>query len=163
MANSFVTRINVPDTAIDEIVKLLNVSLANGMSAQAMIKFAHWNVKGPTFWQTHKLFDEVFDKVLELTDDIGERIGSLGGIAEGLPNEISTNSTLSDYSAKETYATSLEHIEAVANVVAELGNDFRTNIPICGKLGDQVTADCFSQWAGELDHKLYFLEAHLRP
>ena len=163
MADMFVTRINVSDDAASTIVKLLNISLANGLTAQAMIKFAHWNVKGPTFWQTHKLFDEVFEKVLELTDDIGERIGSLGGIAESLPSEISANSTLSDYSAKEANSSALEHIEAVANVVSEWANDFRSDISICVGLGDQITADCLSQWAGELDHKLYFLEAHLRP
>ncbi len=163
MADLFVTRIFLSEAVIESVVKELNTALANSETAQNMIKFAHWNVKGETFWQTHKLFDEVFDKVLEITDDIGERIGALGGIAEGLPQHVSANSTMRSYSAESARSTALQHIEAVANVVSELGNGFMAAARECERLGDIGTSDCFTAWAVEAQHKLYFLEAHLRP
>ena len=163
MAELFVTRINIPEEAIEKIVSILNLDLANCATAQAMVKFAHWNVKGDGFWATHKLFDEIFELVLQMTDDIAERIGALGGICEGLPLSIAANCTLSDYTAQSPKSVVRDHIEGVANVIGELGNRFREDSKLCAAQGDTVTSDYFTQWAQDLDHKLYFLEAHLRP
>jgi len=158
----FVTRISTSDDVIEQLVPFLNIQLANATTAQLQIKFAHWNVKGEGFFPAHKLFDEIYELVQEQTDDIGERITALGGVAEGLPEQVAKATDLPEYGSgpKELVQT---HMESMADLVGFLSNEYRTGIALSGKLGDLVTQDLFLKMAGELDRKLYFLEAHLRP
>ena len=43
-----------------------------------MYKQAHWNVKGPSFYERHLLFDEVSAAVAEYVDLMAERIAPVG-------------------------------------------------------------------------------------
>lgn len=173
MSELFVTRIAIPENVIEDLTDLLNVELANSIQAQMMIKFAHWNVKGPAFWQTHKLFDRVYGVVVDGTDRLGERITALGGVAKGLPKDVTSLNNLSKYAAGPSDKV-LDHIEAVANVVGELGNGLRKLAGNVNSNGsetlseetakrDLVTQNMLLDIIEELDKQLYFLEAHLRP
>jgi starvation-inducible DNA-binding protein len=169
----FVTRIAIPENVIEDLTDILNVQLANSIVAQQMIKFAHWNVKGAGFFPAHKLFDRVYEEVVEATDRLGERITALGGVAEGLPRQVSDFNTMTPYAFGPT-ALVQEHIEGVANVVAELGNGLRKlagNVNANGTTTleeetsrrDLVTQNMLLDITEQLDKQLYFLEAHLRP
>jgi len=162
MSDLFVTRISTSDEVIGQVVPFLNIQLANTTVAQLQIKFAHWNVKGEGFFPAHKLFDEIYELVVEQTDDIGERITALGGIAEGLLTQVEKLSTLPQYGSGPSQLVQA-HIESMADLVGHLGNEYRKGIALCGKVGDLVTQDLFLKLAGDIDRKLYFLEAHLRP
>lgn len=173
MSDLFVTRINIPEPVIDDLVGNLNVQLANFTAAQILIKYAHWNVKGTGFFPAHKLFDKIYDGVVDATDRIGERITALGGIAKSMIGNIYEDNTLADYTANANSSVQ-EHIEAVANVVGELGNNLRTlagNVNANGSENpieetskrDLVTQNMLLDITEELDKFLYFLEAHLRP
>ena len=77
------TKNDLPLSTRAEAVALLNQRLADCIDLQTMCKQAHWNVKGPSFYQLHLLFDEVNGAVTEYIDLIAERIVQLGGVAEG--------------------------------------------------------------------------------
>jgi starvation-inducible DNA-binding protein len=162
MSDLFVTRISVPESVAEILVKELNTHLANTTMAQLMIKYAHWNVKGPAFFQTHKLFDEIYEQMVEATDRIGERITALGGVAEGLPEHIGKAYTLSTYTCKEDDADTMCHIEAVANVVSEVSNGLRGLASLAVEQKDLVTQGILLSICEVLDKYTYFLEAHLR-
>jgi starvation-inducible DNA-binding protein len=162
MSEIFITRISIPQDNIDAVVNLLNTQLANSAAAQMMIKFGHWNVKGEGFWATHKLFDEIYECTVDATDDIGERIGSLGGVAEGLPEQVTGHCKLSDYSANRGNEPVRGHLEAMADLIGQLANEYRAAADICSQTGDRISEDLMTKLAGDMDHKLYFIEAHLR-
>jgi len=44
---------------------------------------AHWNVEGPDFYDKHKFFEEQYEQLDEIVDDVAERIRSLGHYAPG--------------------------------------------------------------------------------
>lgn len=40
---------------------------------------AHWNIKGPRFFELHAKFEELYTEALEHIDEIAERILTIGG------------------------------------------------------------------------------------
>lgn len=64
------TRIDLPQDARQQIVQLLNKQLADTFDLFSMTKQAHWNVKGPDFYQLHELYDDLAEQLLGHVDMI---------------------------------------------------------------------------------------------
>jgi starvation-inducible DNA-binding protein len=123
-------------------------------------KQAHWNVKGPDFWQLHKLFDDVAREAAEWADLCAERVTALGGFATGTIRMAAAASTLPEFPADIT--DSMDYVRAVAERLAAFTNSARGAIDATDKLGDANTADLFTEISRCADKYLYFLEAHLQ-
>ena len=80
---TFTTSVDIPADKRAKVVGILNQHLADAFDLQSQVKQAHWNVKGPDFWQLHKLFDEVAERAAEWVDELAERVTALGGYATG--------------------------------------------------------------------------------
>ncbi len=52
-ARTFKTRINLPADRREKLIALLNQQLADTFDLFGQTKQAHWNVKGPQFYQLH--------------------------------------------------------------------------------------------------------------
>ena len=65
------------------VVGLLNQQLANVSDLYSQTKQAHWNVRGPEFYQVHKLFDDLAAPLQEMIDELAERAVTIGGFALG--------------------------------------------------------------------------------
>lgn len=142
-----------------DMIELLNAQLADAFDLYSQVKQAHWNVKGMNFIAIHKLFDEIAEEVLEHVDAIAERVTTLGGVAMGTARLSAKNSRL-----PEIELSALKSEDAVRMVAERLGNfagSSRTAIETSDKAGDLVTADLFTEIAGELDKYIYFLDSHL--
>jgi starvation-inducible DNA-binding protein len=55
MSSAFETRIDIPAERREKLIALLNQHLADTLDLYSQIKQAHWNVKGPQFYQLHEL------------------------------------------------------------------------------------------------------------
>jgi starvation-inducible DNA-binding protein len=139
--------------------KLLNARLADALDLESAAKQAHWNVKGPQFISLHKLFDELHSNVEEHVDTIAERITALGGVALGTVQAATRASSLEPY--PEDISEGADHLEALADRLADFGKKARTAIEQAAKLGDADTADLFTAVSRDADKFLWFLEAHL--
>ena len=62
---------------------MLNRHLAAAIDLHALVKQAHWNVRGPTFSAIHELFEKVAEVIEEYSDMIAERAATLGGARRG--------------------------------------------------------------------------------
>ncbi|KAF2777014.1 hypothetical protein STPH1_1673 [Streptomyces sp. OM5714] len=71
----------------------------------------HWSVVGPHFIAVHEMLDPQADKVRGMTDDIAERISTLGGEPNGTPGALVSERTWNDYSIGR--AESIEHLGAL--------------------------------------------------
>ena len=114
----FLTRNDLPLEIREKIVTLLNQHLADTFDLYSQTKQAHWNVKGPQFFQMHELFDKLAEEVEDLVDMIAERATSLGGIAQGTARQAAAASRLPDYPAEAI--TGAQHLEAVVVCFAAL-------------------------------------------
>jgi len=59
-------------------------------------------------------------------------------------------------------ATCHDHVEAVAAVLAAFGKRARAGIDRADKLGDDDTADLFTEISQGVDKWLWFVDAHLQ-
>jgi len=146
------------------------VELARGLTRQlaaledlrSQVKQAHWNIRGPFFYARHELFDAVAARLLQMVDDIAERIGALGFTARGTSRMVSDATYLAPYEAGNL--TGHGHIAVLVERFRQVELEYRDFIPYAGtNLGDPVTADLLTTQLATLEKDLWFLESHLEP
>jgi len=143
-----------------KVIALLNRHLADTFDLMSQTKFAHWNVKGPHFYQLHLLFDSLAEKVEEHVDEIAERITALGGVANGTARQAAASSRVPEFPAG--VHKGMDVVTALADRYAAVGKTVRAAIDEADELGDKDTSDLFTQVSRDLDQSLYFLESHLQ-
>lgn len=123
-------------------------------------KLAHWNVKGLQFQSLHELFDVLAGHVDGFVDLMAERVTALGGQALGTTQMIASSSRLPKYPLE--LRDGKDHLAALADRFGLCANHVRAAIDKSSELGDQDTADLFTEVSRQLDKDLWFLEAHLQ-
>ena len=154
------TSIDLDAETREQVIALLNQQLADTFDLYSQTKQAHWNVKGPQFFQLHELFDKLAAELLDHVDTIAERSTTLGGTAMGTARMAAAKSRLPEYSTEVT--GSRESVEALVARYAELAASTRAAIDRADEFGDADTADLFTGVSRGLDKSLWFLEAHLQ-
>ena len=156
----YATAIDLPAQARSALVPLLNQRLADMVDLFNQTKYAHWNVKGPSFIALHELFDDVAERVEEHCDLLAERVVALGGTAAGTTRQAAAHSTIGEYELSAVDGP--QHVRALARQVATLAASVRQAIQTSADAGDPTTADLFTEISRVLDKDLWFLEAHLQ-
>ncbi|HEY0427182.1 MAG TPA: DNA starvation/stationary phase protection protein Dps [Pyrinomonadaceae bacterium] len=152
------TKIDLPAGTREKVIETLNARLADALDLKSQAKQAHWNVKGIHFFQLHELFDQVSTEVEAFMDLIAERATTLGGTALGTVRVSAEKSTLSEYPLEITDGR--DHVDALSNALSDFGKKVREDIDETGDLGDQGTADLFTEVSRGIDKLLWFVEAH---
>jgi starvation-inducible DNA-binding protein len=142
-----------------KVAALLNARLADAIDLQLQCKQAHWNVKGPQFIALHELFDQTHGVALESVDLLAERAVQLGGVALGTVQAVTAGTTLKPYPID--IADGRAHLQALSSALAEFGSRARAAIDECSGVGDQDSADVFTEISRGVDKQLWFVEAHL--
>lgn len=156
----FTTRIDLSKDTREKMVALLNQQLADIFDLFSQTKQAHWNVKGPAFFQLHELYDEMADELRAFADLVAERATSLGGEAMGTVRMAAENSRLAKYPSGKN--GSMETVAVLADRYANLAETTREAIDTAENAGDMGTSDLFVEISRKLDMRLWFLEAHLQ-
>ncbi|MCF4970164.1 DNA starvation/stationary phase protection protein Dps [Nostoc sp. CMAA1605] len=154
------TRIDIPAEVREQVVSLLNQTLAATLDLKTQAKQAHWNVKGTDFYQLHELFDELAGELEEFVDMVAERVTALGGYAVGTARKAAENSILPEYPFD--ILDGQEHVAALADRFAPYAKHIREAIAKTDELGDADTADLYTEVSRTIDKRLWFLEAHLQ-
>jgi starvation-inducible DNA-binding protein len=154
------SRIDLPEADRIKTVDILNKTLATTLDLKTQVKQAHWNVKGWDFYQLHLLFDEISGEIEEYTDMVAERITTLGGYANGTARAAAQNSVLPEYPSEAI--GSVEHLNALAERLAQYAKLVRDGIAKTAELGDATTSDLYTEISRTVDKRLWFIEAHLQ-
>lgn len=141
-----------------QVVDRLNARLASSLDLSLQVKQAHWNVKGPNFIGLHKLFDEIYDDVVDYSDLMAERIVQLGGVAGGTIAAVETGTELRAYPRNATAWT--EHVESISTALATFAASVRADIDAFTELGDAGTADISTEISRGVDKWLWMVSAH---
>lgn len=157
--NFYPTRIDLKSDVRQQVVDILNQSLAATLDLKTQTKQAHWNVKGTDFYQLHELFDEIATELEEYIDMVAERVTALGGTAMGTARIAASESILPEY--PYDIVEGMEHVNALAERFAAYAKHVREAIDRTDKLGDADTADLYTEISRTIDKRLWFLEAHL--
>ena len=157
-SHAFATRIDIAEPSREKLIELLNARLADTFDLYSQVKQAHWNVKGSDFIQLHELYDTIAADVIEYVDVVAERATALGGLALGTARMAAAASTLEEYPPDAVAGS--ETVAIVADRLAVYGALVRAGIDQAADLGDQDTADMFTEISRTIDKYLWFVEAH---
>ncbi|MFD5805751.1 Dps family protein [Streptomyces sp. NPDC127020] len=141
-----------------EIVGMLQMRLHSLNDLHLTLKHIHWNVVGPHFIAVHEMLDPQVDKVRSMTDDVAERISTLGGQPDGTPGALVDARTWSDYSIGR--AEAIEHLGALDLVYTSVIKDHREAMQATETL-DPVTQDMLIEQLRGLELFQWFVRAHL--
>lgn len=154
------TKNDLPEAARTKLCELLNSRLADAIDLGLQAKQAHWNVKGPSFYALHKLFDEIAADVSGHVDELAERIAQLGGIAEGTVGAVKKRTGLGEYPL--AIAEGREHLEALRSALATFAAATRKSIDEATEARDSDTSDLFTEVSRDADKHLWLVESHLQ-
>jgi starvation-inducible DNA-binding protein len=150
----FDTSIDLELEARQQMIQVLNEQLADTFDMFSLSKQAHWNVKGPQFFQLHELFDLIAEGLLGHVDAVAERVTALGGMAMG------TVRMAADATRLEAYPTdvigSMETVRVVADRIADLAASTRQAMDKAEEVHDMDTNDLFIDVSCDLDKWLWF-------
>lgn len=154
------TQIDLAVPLRENLVSLLNQTLACSCDLMSQLKQAHWNVKGLQFMQLHQLFDALAEELEAETDMIAERVTTLGGTALGTVRMAAQSSTLPEYPVEISRGEM--HLEALIGRLSQYGQHLRTCIQQTDDWGDAGTSDMYTELSRANDKRLWLLEAHVQ-
>ncbi|AYL40315.1 Dps family protein [Streptomyces fungicidicus] len=140
------------------IIALLQMRLHSLNDLHLTLKHIHWNVVGPHFIAVHEMIDPQVDQVRAMTDDVAERISTLGGEPNGTPGALVRERTWNDYSIGR--AEAIEHLGALDLVYTSVIEDHREVMRETEEL-DPVTQDMLIEQLRGLELFQWFVRAHL--
>ena len=142
----------------EDMVALLNQSLADTLDLAYQTKQAHWNVKGHNFYSLHLLFDQLYTQLITYVDDFAERAVALGGQAHGTIRAEGAASHLDEYplEARKSHV----HVDALVERYGDYTKAMRQAIKKAEKRGDRDTADLYTTVSRAMDKALWMLSAH---
>lgn len=141
-----------------KVVEVLQERLVALLDLQLTLKHIHWNVVGPHFIAVHEMLDPQAVTVRGYTDDMAERIATLGGQPDGTPGKIVDVRTWDNYD--KLVAGAQEHLEALNAVYDGVIKDHRAAREMVEDL-DPITEDLLVEQTRGLEMAQWFVRSHL--
>src|SRR5258705_9320370 len=101
--------IGIQKKNLDAVTSMLSSVLADAHVLYIKTRKFHWNVKGESFMELHKLFEKQYKQLEESIDEVAERINKLGSPTIGTMKEFMEKSQVKEAPGK--YPTSMEMIK----------------------------------------------------
>jgi len=152
--------IGVEDDARKKIVEMLNSRLSDEYVLYTKTRKYHWNVIGPRFSQLHEFFEEQYEALDEMVDEIAERARQLGGKSLGTLDEFVQLSAIEEDpgqypDAQKMISNLLEDHETIIQTL-------RNNADECDeKYDDMATNDFFLEAVEKHEKMAWMIRAHL--
>jgi starvation-inducible DNA-binding protein len=80
----------------ENVAKVLNTVLADETVLYQKTRNFHWNVRGPRFNDLHAFFEEHYNELETIIDDVAERVRAIGVFATGTLKEFSEKTRLEE-------------------------------------------------------------------
>lgn len=140
------------------VVELLQDRLISTLDLHLTLKHIHWNVVGMNFIAVHEMLDPQVDSVRAMSDEIAERIATLGGVPRGTPQAIIDGRSWPDYEFGRE--PTVRHLAALDDVYSGVIADHRKVVDELDEL-DPVSQDMVIGHLRDLELFQWFVRAHL--
>jgi starvation-inducible DNA-binding protein len=141
------------------VVKRLSKLLADEQILYTKLRNYHWNVEGMFFQTLHLFFQEQYTALFTITDDIAERIRSLGEYSIGALNAFLDNTRL-----KETNHLNGNAEKMLQNILKDhesIIRRIRGDIKITQKMNDEGTTDFLIGLMERHEKMAWMVRSHL--
>lgn len=153
-------QIGIREEDLQAVALGLNKLLADEFLLYTKTRHAHWNLEGPDFYAKHKLFEEQYEQLEEITDNVAERIRSLGHYAAGSLKQFLSLSHLTEEIREKNdsdgliKALLLDHEGIIMSLRGEVGR-------FAKELNDIGTSDFITNIMETHEKMAWILRAHL--
>ena len=152
--------IGISDKNLKAITSILSVVLADSVILYTKTRKFHWNVKGESFMELHKLFEKQYKILEEAIDEIAERINKLGTKTPGTMQEFLQMASLKESPSK--YPSQKEMINELLKDHEAVIIQLRRHIDDCDKkYGDIGTSDFLTDLIKEHETIAWTLRRYL--
>jgi starvation-inducible DNA-binding protein len=152
--------IDIADSNRKKVAERLNLLLANEYVLYTKTLKFHWNVVGPFFGPLHALFQKQYEQLLDIVDEVAERVRALDHMSHGTLKEFAANTTLPEEPGKNPDSAAmirllLEDHEAIIRQI-------RKDIDYVTELQDMGTNNFLSELIETHEKTAWMLRAHLQ-
>lgn len=146
----------LPEETASKVCQSLQKRLVDVIDLALQLKQAHWCVVGKNFRTVHLQLDEILETVREASDEIAERISTLGQVPDGRSATIAKESNLDDLSAEFTSAE--KTIGLVATRLETTIQGLRESIGVVGD-PDPISEDLLIGISAALEKHLWMVQS----
>ncbi len=138
---------------------ILQSCVAASIDLALSFKHLHWNIRGPKFQSIHEFLDIVIDQARSGTDDLAERLVTIGMPAEGQRLKLQESPVPQIESGFMRDDIVLERAVAILDEVVKVLRDAQAKLADI----DPVSEDLVIGILAGLEKSLWMLRSHLVP
>ncbi|MGJ1204853.1 Dps family protein [Sphingobacterium lactis] len=153
------TNIGIKENNRKAVAEILNKLLADETVLYTKVRNAHWNIEGPDFHAQHLFFEELYNELAELIDEIAERVRAIGHYAVGTLKEYLALTQLTEMKYKKN--DSQGYIAELLNDYESLIISLREDIQKVEDLEDAGTEDFLVGILEKHEKTAWMLRAHV--
>jgi starvation-inducible DNA-binding protein len=149
----------IKDKYKSEMVEKLNAYLSSVQITYMNVRGYHWNIVGKQFFALHAKFEEVYNNLNEMADEIAERILML----DGKPlHAFSEYIKVSSVKERLNLSSAEDTIKALLDDTAKLLEAERVILALASDNDDDGTASLMSGFIGEQEKMIWMFNALLK-
>lgn len=151
--------IGIPEKNRQQVARQLNILLSNEYVLYTKTLKFHWNVEGKWFGSLHELFKEQYEALLNIADDVAERVRALGYESFGTLTEFSKHTSLKEHPGKNPNDTGMiKDLLGDHEIIIKL---IRTDIHFTADESDEGTSNFLQDLIVKHEKMAWMLRAHL--
>lgn len=152
--------IGITDKNLQAVALLLNKVLADEYLLYTKVRNYHWNVEGSNFMEMHKFYEDMYDGIDEVIDEIAERVRMLGHYSEGRLKDFLKLASLNE----EEYSNNQKkQLQNLLNDHETLVRNLRNHISTCNdKYKDLGNADYLTGLMEKHEKWAWFVRSYLK-
>jgi len=143
-------------TSTTEVTDALQAALVDLVDISLIGKQAHWNLYGPHFRSVHLHLDEIIDETRAASDDVAERLVTIGHPADGRADEVAKTSKVRAIDAGPLGDDKV--ITYIAEELQQISNRIRERLPNIEK-PDPLTHDLLVGIATGIEKQAWMFRA----
>ncbi|PZD97791.1 DNA starvation/stationary phase protection protein [Paenibacillus sambharensis] len=139
------------------IGKELNKQVANGNVLYVKLHNYHWYVKGPNFFTLHVKFEELYNEVTLMMDEIAERMLAIGEKPSATMKEYMQLATIKEAQGGEDPT---EMVQNIADDYRAMVKDFLELAEAAEEEDDMPTSDMLIGMVEKLQKHIWMLDSY---
>lgn len=149
----------LPEETTSKVVDILQPTLVDLVDLHLVGKQAHWTVVGERFQSTHEKLDVLVDQWRLWSDQIAERIVTLGHLPRGRAQDVAAAPGITEFPLG--WLGDSAAIDAIADRVEATARRARDHQKAVADL-DVISDAMLQETIAGLEEQLWMLRAHLR-
>ena len=142
----------------NKLAQELNILLANYQLFYQNLRGFHWNINGPSFFELHVKFEELYNDAVQKVDEIAERVLTLGSTPLHTFSDYLKYSSIAEAANVKdgdgTVSTTLSNLKTLLQLERDI-------LELAGETGDEGTNSQMSDYIAEQEKTVWMLSAYL--